>query len=63
MEADRELALLALMEWEDRWDRWLAIPAADRERFVQEMARLMVRMADGETADDGQPGEDHGASS
>ena len=61
MEADRELALIALMEWEDRWDRWLSIPALDRDRFVRELARLMVRM--GETTDDGQPGEDHAASS
>ena len=61
MESDRELALLALMEWEDRRDRWLAIPARERVRFVQELARLMVRMADGETADE--PGEDHAASS
>ena len=60
-EADRKLALIALMEWEDRRDRWLSIPALDRDRFVRELARLMVRME--ETADDGQPGEDHAASS
>ena len=45
MDRERELSLLALLEWEERVERWLRLPAPDREAFVREMAGLMVRQA------------------
>ena len=45
MDRERERSLLALLEWEERVERWLRIPAPDREAFVQELAGLMVRQA------------------
>ena len=45
MDKERELSLLALLEWEERVERWLQVPPPDREAFVQEMAGLMVRQA------------------
>ncbi len=63
MDAEQELALIALMEWEERRDRWLAFPGPDRDRVVQGLADLMVRIADREAADDGRFVDDHPASS
>ena len=45
MDRERERSLPALLEWEERVERWLRIPTPDREAFVQEMAGLMVRQA------------------
>ena len=45
MDGERERSLLALLEWEERVERWLRIPTPDREAFVQELAGLMVRQA------------------
>ena len=45
MDRERERSLLALLEWEERVERWLRIPTPDREAFVQELAGLMVRQA------------------
>ena len=44
MEEDRTLSLLALLEWEERWERWNKVRAADRARLVRELARVMMRM-------------------
>ncbi|MDE0125866.1 MAG: hypothetical protein OXN97_14935 [Bryobacterales bacterium] len=52
MDTDRELSLLALLEWEDRVDAWLRLPAADREMVVRTLAELMVRQADREVGDE-----------
>lgn len=46
MDKERERSLLALLEWEQRVERWLQIPPRDREALVQELAGLMVRQAD-----------------
>ena len=56
MDADREQSLLALLEWEERRDRWLEVPSASRERVIEELARLMVRIALEEPEHDS-PGE------
>ena len=45
MDRERERSLLALLEWEERVERWLQVPPPDREAFVQELAGLMVRQA------------------
>ena len=45
MDRERERSLLALLEWEERVERWLRIPPPDREAFVRELAGLMVRQA------------------
>ena len=42
----RERSLLALLEWEERVEAWLRIPAPDREALVRKLAELMVRQAD-----------------
>ena len=52
MDTDRALSLLALLEWEDRLDAWLRVPAADRERLVRTLAELMIRQADREMGDE-----------
>ena len=52
MTEDRELPLLALLEWEERWHRWHSVPEQDRAQLVRELARVMVRMADGERTDE-----------
>ena len=46
MDAQQEQSLLALLEWEERRDRWLAVPEADRVRLVETLARVMIRIAD-----------------
>ena len=45
MDPDRELSLLALLEWEERVARWLRVPAPGREVSVRDLARLMVQQA------------------
>ena len=40
-----EPALVALLEWQDRTERWMRFPEADRAALVSELARLMVRVA------------------
>ena len=40
MDENRQRSLLALLEWEERVERWLQVPPPDREAFVQEMAGL-----------------------
>ena len=52
MTQDQELPLLALLEWEERWHRWHSVPEPDRARLVRELARVMVRMVDGERTDE-----------
>ena len=44
MDKERELSLLALLEWEERVERWLQVPPPDREAFVQELAGLIVNL-------------------
>lgn len=51
---ETELTLLALLEWQDRTDRWMRFPEADRAALVSELARLMVRVATGESDDERQ---------
>ena len=46
MDKGRERSLLALLEWEERVEAWLRIPAPDREALVRKLAQLMVRQAD-----------------
>ena len=58
MDPDREQSLLALLEWEERRDRWLEVPPESRERVIEELARLMIRMAIEEPEHDSS-GEDH----
>lgn len=48
------MTLLALLEWQDRTDRWMRFPEADRAALVSELARLMVRVATGESEDERQ---------
>ena len=45
MDRDRELSLIALLEWEERVTRWLQLPSPNREAFVKELAELIVRQA------------------
>ena len=45
-------ALQALLEWQDRTERWMRFPEADREALVSELARLMVRVATEERNDE-----------
>ena len=52
MDRDRELSLLALLEWETRLETWLRLPAADRENLVRTLAELMIRQADREMGDE-----------
>ena len=52
MPEDRELALLALLAWEERWHRWRSVPEPDRAQLVRELARVMIRMAAGERTDE-----------
>ena len=54
---ETELTLLALLEWQDRTDRWKRFPKADRSALVTELARLMTRVAS-EESDDERQGED-----
>ena len=57
MDADQEYTLLSLLEWQDRRDRWEAIPEDARGEFVAELALLMVHLAVREHDGDG---SDHG---
>ena len=53
MEAKEEnLALLALLEYEERVARWRMFPEESRTAFVEELARLMTQVAGGGPADD-----------
>ena len=45
----RELPLLTALAWEERWDRWHAVPQENRHRLVRELARVMIRLADAES--------------
>ena len=56
MDAQQEQSLLALLEWEERRDRWLAVPAPDRMRLIESLAQVLIRIAD-RGADD-ERGED-----
>lgn len=59
MDKERERSLLALLEWEDRVEAWLRIPAPDREALVRELAGLMVRQADRKERSDERIVADH----
>ena len=48
-EESPELPLLALLAWEERWQRWRAVPQERRQLPVRELARAMVRLADAES--------------
>lgn len=54
---ETDLALLALLEWQDRIDRWMGFPETDRAALVTELARLMTRVAT-EGSDDERQRED-----
>ena len=43
---EREATLLALLEHEERMARWESVPAADRERLLDQLARLLLRAAE-----------------
>ena len=43
---EREATLLALLEHEERMARWESLPTADRERLLQQLARLLLRAAE-----------------
>ena len=45
----RELPLLTVLEWEERWAHWHAVPQESRHRLVRELARVMIRLADAES--------------
>ena len=53
MPENRELPLLALLAWEERWHRWRSVPEPDRVQPVRELARVMIQMAAGERTDEG----------
>ena len=63
MDKERELSLLALLEWEERVEAWLRIPSPDRETLVRELAGLMVRQADRQGKSDERVVADHEPSS
>lgn len=48
------MTLLALLEWQDRTERWMRFPEPARTALVSELARLMVRVAREERADERQ---------
>jgi hypothetical protein len=43
---EREATLLALLEHEERMARWESVPTADREKLLDELARLLLRAAE-----------------
>ena len=45
----RELPLLTVLAWEERWDRWHAVPQESRHRLVRELARVMIPGGCGES--------------
>ena len=45
----RELPLMTVLAWEERWERWHAVPQESRHRLVGELARVMIRLADAES--------------
>ena len=49
---ETDLALLALLEWQDRIDRWTGFPETGRAALVTELARLMTRVATGGSDDE-----------
>lgn len=44
-----EGALLALLEHEGRRERWESLPPAVREEAVEQLARMMLRVVEGES--------------
>lgn len=54
-----ELPLLAMLAWQERWDRWHAAPQENRQLLVRELARVMVRLADAESRHEHDE-QDHG---
>lgn len=48
MEADRERPLLARLTWEERLALWESLPEGARKELVEELARLLLRVADSE---------------
>lgn len=56
---EEELTLLALLEWQDRTDRWLQFPETARAALVSELARLMTRVASEESGDERQGQAQH----
>lgn len=54
---ETDLAWLALLEWQDRTERWMGFPEPARAALVSELARLMVQVASGES-DEGRQRED-----
>ena len=48
-EEQQELPLLTVLAWEERWERWHAVPPDRRQRLVRELARVMIRLADAES--------------
>ena len=47
-----EGALLALLEYEERLARWESLPAAAREGAVEQLARMMLQVAERESGDE-----------
>ena len=52
-EADRlEGTLLALLQHEQRLERWESLPRATRQEAVEQIARMMLRVVAGEGGDE-----------
>ena len=47
-----EGTLLALLEYEERLAHWESLPATAREEAVEQLARMMLQVAEGESGDE-----------
>lgn len=47
-----EGTLLALLEYEERLARWESLPAAAREEAVEQLARMMLQVVEGDRVDE-----------
>ena len=51
MEEERLQSLLAILAWEERRDRWLSFPPADRDALVELLAAALIGHAEAERRD------------
>ena len=54
-----EGTLLALLEYEERLTRWESLPSAAREEAVDRLARMMLRVVEGESSNETGNAEPH----
>ena len=47
-----EGTLLTLLEYEERLAHWESLPAAAREEAVEQLARMMLQVVEGESGDE-----------